>query len=126
MRFHSGQHLVTAIFEREYNIDTISWNLGPDVSYIEFNVKTNVTPEQIARVESVCNELIADANPVHVHILNTEHQNDVSDEVKVVSKQFFFIYFSNFYRNFYCQSKSDLNKYTSLESANNSITILNE
>lgn len=81
MQQHSGQHLVTAIFERDFNIDTISWSLGQDVSYIEFDAKVNVTTEQIAHVERVCNELIAAATPVHVHILGSSDV-DAPEEVK--------------------------------------------
>lgn len=76
-----GQHVVTAIFERDYNINTISWSLGPEVSYIEFDAKVNVTPEQIAKVEKRCNELIAAATPVHVHILGSG-DIDAPDEVR--------------------------------------------
>lgn len=80
--FHlTGQHLVTAIFERDYNIDTISWSLGPEVSYIEIDAKINVTVEQMAHVEKVCNELIAAATPVHVHILANLDQVDAPADV---------------------------------------------
>lgn len=72
---------MTAIFEREYNIDTISWSLGSEVSYIEIDAKANVTVEQMAQVERLCNELIAAATPVHVHILGDLDQVDAPADV---------------------------------------------
>lgn len=62
--------MVTAIFERDYNIDTISWSLGPDVSYIEIDSKVEASTEILAHVEKVCNQLIAAATPVHVNIVS--------------------------------------------------------
>lgn len=77
----TGQHLVTAIFERDYNIDTISWSLGAEVSYIEIDAKINVTAEQISNAEKLCNELIAAATPVHVDIIDNLNQVDAPAEV---------------------------------------------
>ena len=79
-----GQHLISAIFEREYNIDTKSWWLGTEVSYIEIDAKTNLTTDQIDGVENICNELIAAATPVTVHILNDENEADIPPEVHLI------------------------------------------
>lgn len=35
MQQHSGQHLITAVLDRDYNYYTISWYLGEDVAYVE-------------------------------------------------------------------------------------------
>lgn len=35
MQQHSGQHLITAVIDREFKYPTISWWLGESVSYIE-------------------------------------------------------------------------------------------
>lgn len=35
MQHHSGQHLISAIIEREFKYTTVSWWLGEEVSYIE-------------------------------------------------------------------------------------------
>lgn len=72
---------MTAIFERDYNINTISWYLGPEVSYIEIDAKANITAEQICHVEKVCNELIAAATPVHVTVLGNLDQVDAPADV---------------------------------------------
>lgn len=80
--FLSGQHLLSAMFEREYNIETISWWLGSEVSYIEIDPKVNLKQEQIDRIETLCNDAIAAAVPVKVHILHDKDENDVPPEVK--------------------------------------------
>lgn len=73
--------MISAIFEREFNVDTLSWWLGSEVSYIEINPKVNLTADQIARVEDMCNDAIAAAIPVNVHVLNDKDEKDVPAEV---------------------------------------------
>lgn len=82
-----GQHLISAIFERDFNVNTISWSLGQEICYIELNVNAIVTQHHIDTVERVCNELIAAATPVFAQILGNQSPDDVSEEVNVV---FFF------------------------------------
>lgn len=67
-------------------MDTIAWRLGADVSYIKFNIGDQVTPEKIALAEKKCNELIAQAIPVQVQILNAETTDLSSPEVSFVEK----------------------------------------
>lgn len=38
MQQHSGQHLLSAIFENELKMKTISWWLGEHVSYVELGI----------------------------------------------------------------------------------------
>lgn len=35
MQHHSGQHLISAVIDREFNYTTVSWWLGEEVCYIE-------------------------------------------------------------------------------------------
>lgn len=86
-----GQHLLSAILERD-QIETLSWWLGTDVSYIEIDSKVNLTQEQIQHVENVCNEAIAAATPVNVHILRDKDENDVPPEVKLSINKSFITY----------------------------------
>ena len=38
MKQHSGQHLISAIFEiSEFQADTTSWNMGEEISHIELS-----------------------------------------------------------------------------------------
>lgn len=67
MQQHSGQHLITAIFEREFKIFTNSWWLGSDSSYIDLETR-DLSKEQLERVEKVANELIAAQTPVTVSL----------------------------------------------------------
>lgn len=78
--------MISAIFEQDFNLDTIAWRLGADVSYIEFNIGDQVTPEKIALAEKKCNELIAQAIPVQVQILNGETTDLSSPEVSFAEK----------------------------------------
>lgn len=67
MQQHSGQHLITAIFDREFGIGTKSWWLGEKTSYVDLDAK-DVTEEQIKTVERICNELIAAGTDVRVDV----------------------------------------------------------
>lgn len=71
MQQHSGQHLITAIFDREFKIPTKSWWLGTETSYVDLDTK-DVTEEQVRHVETICNELISEATPVKVDIYSAD------------------------------------------------------
>lgn len=75
-----GQHLLSAVLDRD-NIKTISWCLGTNVSYIEIDPKINITQDKLDEVETICNEAIAAATPVSVHVINDKDANDVPPEV---------------------------------------------
>lgn len=82
MQQHSGQHVISAIFERDYNVNTLSWSLGQEVSYIELSPNAVVTQDDIDTIERVCNELIAAATPVVAQILGDNLAEEVSEEVR--------------------------------------------
>ncbi|XP_053689358.1 alanyl-tRNA editing protein Aarsd1-A [Sabethes cyaneus] len=67
MQQHSGQHLITAIFEREFGYNTRSWWLGTDHSYVDLDAK-DVSKEQLETVETICNKLIVNCTAVTVKI----------------------------------------------------------
>lgn len=73
--------MLSAVFLRD-DINTLSWSLGPDVSYIEIDPKVNVSQEQLDKVESICNAAIAAATPVQVHVIKDKDANDVPPEVE--------------------------------------------
>ncbi|XP_044737377.1 alanyl-tRNA editing protein Aarsd1-B [Chrysoperla carnea] len=68
MQQHSGQHLISAIIDRDFQFNTSSWWLGEDVSYIELDTPS-MTPEQIKHAEDVCNELIRASLTVSVSVI---------------------------------------------------------
>ncbi|KWU42491.1 ThrRS/AlaRS common domain-containing protein, partial [Rhodotorula sp. JG-1b] len=63
---HTGQHLLSAVLEHEYQADTLSWSLQkyPELNYVE--LPRNLTPEEIAAVQRRCNDLIDEARPIRV------------------------------------------------------------
>ncbi|XP_063931239.1 alanyl-tRNA editing protein Aarsd1 [Zophobas morio] len=69
MQQHSGQHLITAVFDRDFKFYTVSWYLGEEVAYLELDTPT-VTQEQMDQVENTCNELIRENVAVVVHNLD--------------------------------------------------------
>ncbi|XP_077290400.1 alanyl-tRNA editing protein Aarsd1 [Arctopsyche grandis] len=69
MQQHSGQHLLSAILEREHKIDTTSWWLGEEESHVELNC-TKLPLDLIKKVEERCNDLIRSAIPVSVKVCN--------------------------------------------------------
>ncbi|XP_063704698.1 alanyl-tRNA editing protein Aarsd1 [Culicoides brevitarsis] len=81
MQQHSGQHLITALFDREFKIPTKSWWLGERTSYVDLDAK-DVTQEQISHVERICNELIAAATPVRVDVYQPDDPILQSDELR--------------------------------------------
>ncbi|KAI9293944.1 ThrRS/AlaRS common domain-containing protein [Neoconidiobolus thromboides FSU 785] len=67
MQQHSGQHLLSAIFEKHYNLDTTSWYMGSLKNYIQLPIKeSELTKEIIEHVEKLCSEKIREAIPVTV------------------------------------------------------------
>ncbi|CAH1968839.1 unnamed protein product [Acanthoscelides obtectus] len=76
MQQHSGQHLITAIIDREFKIQTVSWYLGEEVSYIEIETPS-FTREQIQKVEDICNELIRSRKSVSVSVYSSESEKDL-------------------------------------------------
>ncbi|KAF5273247.1 hypothetical protein FQA39_LY07578 [Lamprigera yunnana] len=73
MQQHSGQHLISAIIERDFGFDTVSWYLGEQVSYIELD-----TPQfdlkQIEDTERKANEYIRAALKVYVEVFKSREE----------------------------------------------------
>ncbi|GAA5889028.1 hypothetical protein JCM8208_007748 [Rhodotorula glutinis] len=63
---HTGQHLLSAIFEREHHLDTLSWSLQrfPELNYVE--LPRAPTADELSAVQQRCNDLIGEARPVRV------------------------------------------------------------
>ncbi|EDV27732.1 uncharacterized protein TRIADDRAFT_20746 [Trichoplax adhaerens] len=67
MQQHTGQHLITAVFENRYGYKTLSWNLGKVKSSIELSCKS-MTQEEIDCAELEINKAIKANTPVSVHL----------------------------------------------------------
>lgn len=72
MQQHSGQHLITALFSRDFNFDTTSWWLGAESSYIELATK-DVTKDQMNSIEEAANALIVEGREVSVVVTSPEN-----------------------------------------------------
>lgn len=83
MQQHSGQHLISALFEKEFNYNTRAWWLGGESSYIEIDGK-NITDVEMHKIERMCNDYIAQALSVNVQIYETA--DGAGDEVSRASR----------------------------------------
>lgn len=68
---HSGQHLLSALFYRELRALTVSFHLGDAVSTIDLNT-SSIEPSQLARIERLANEIVAEARPVTLRTVSAE------------------------------------------------------
>jgi alanyl-tRNA synthetase len=63
MQQHTGQHLLSAVFEELLGIGTVSFHMGSAVSTIDVSAAA-VDAKQVERVEERCAEIVAEARPV--------------------------------------------------------------
>jgi alanyl-tRNA synthetase len=67
MQQHTGQHLLSAAFERETAAKTVSFHLGTLAATIDLDKE--VTPAQIAHVEAEANRIVWEDRDVSVHFV---------------------------------------------------------
>ncbi|XP_039284878.1 alanyl-tRNA editing protein Aarsd1 [Nilaparvata lugens] len=79
MQQHSGQHLITAVADREFGFSTTSWWLGKEISHIELDTPT-MKNEEVQKLEELVNEYIRNATPVTVNTYGEE--NPIPKEVR--------------------------------------------
>jgi alanyl-tRNA synthetase len=65
MQQHTGQHLLSAVFQELLGIATVSFHLGAAVSTIDVSAAT-LDARQVERVEDRCAEIVAEARPVTI------------------------------------------------------------
>jgi len=63
MQQHTGQHLLSAVFEELFGIATVSFHMGTAVSTIDVNAPSLDT-RQVEQVEERCAEIVGEARPV--------------------------------------------------------------
>ncbi|KAI8850686.1 Threonyl/alanyl tRNA synthetase [Chytridium lagenaria] len=65
MQQHSGQHLLSAIAEQEFKLDTVAWGLGKDRCHIELDLtkREGVAPtvDELTALEAKVNEVVRGA-----------------------------------------------------------------
>jgi len=86
MQQHSGQHLISAYFEKLLNIDTLSWWMADNqdmtkvgVSHIELDAE-NIDAGMLDQVEQACNEAVRN----HIDVLTHVYQAG-SEDLKAAS-----------------------------------------
>ena len=70
MQQHTGQHVLSAAFDRLVGAHTSSFHLGSDVCTIDLD--REVAPAQIATAESEANRIVWEDRHVHVRIVDEE------------------------------------------------------
>jgi alanyl-tRNA synthetase len=65
MQQHTGQHLLSAVFEELFAIGTVSFHMGAEASTIDVSA-ASLDASQIERVEERCAEIVAEARPVTI------------------------------------------------------------
>ncbi|KAJ3246534.1 Alanyl-tRNA editing protein Aarsd1 [Chytriomyces hyalinus] len=70
MQQHSGQHLLSAIAERDFGLETVAWALGEDKSCIEVDLSQRKAPTEaeLAALEEAVNSAIRKSLPFSVHV----------------------------------------------------------
>jgi alanyl-tRNA synthetase len=70
MQQHTGQHVLSAAFERLLNVSTVSFHLGSTASTID--LAREVTPAEIARAEHEANRVVWENRPVTIRFADVD------------------------------------------------------
>ena len=65
MQQHSGQHVLSAAFEKLYDLATVSFHMGDESCTIDLATET-ISPKQVQAAERLANEVIAEDRPVEI------------------------------------------------------------
>jgi len=68
MQQHTGQHVLSAAFDRLFHVRTTSFHLGAEASTID--LAREVTPSEIAQAQAEANRVVWDARPVTVRFVS--------------------------------------------------------
>ncbi|MEA2021066.1 MAG: DHHA1 domain-containing protein [Candidatus Caldatribacteriota bacterium] len=71
MQQHSGQHILSAAFEKLWDADTVSFNLGDEICSIDI-MKDNITSEEIKKVEELANNIVLRNLSIEVYFAERE------------------------------------------------------
>jgi alanyl-tRNA synthetase len=70
MQQHTGQHVLSAAFDRLYKVATVSFHLGAESSTID--LARTVTADEIAKAEDEANRIVWEDRPVHIRFADAE------------------------------------------------------
>jgi alanyl-tRNA synthetase len=71
MRQHSGQHVLSAAFERLFNVPTVSFHMGEETCTIDLEAKS-ITTEQIREAERLANDIVLEDRPVSMQFVTPD------------------------------------------------------
>ncbi|KAJ2360290.1 hypothetical protein IW150_007542, partial [Coemansia sp. RSA 2607] len=76
MQQHSGQHLLSALIERECGLETVSWNLGVDICHVELGTSKDFvfTTAMMEDIEEKCNQAIFKGLPMTTHVYDQDSE----------------------------------------------------
>lgn len=71
MQQHTGQHVISAAFERLFDMRTVSFHMGDETCTIDLETKA-VSDEQAARAAELANQVIFEDRPVEIHFVTPD------------------------------------------------------
>ncbi len=71
MQQHSGQHILSATFEKLWNADTVSFNLGDEICTLDI-MKDNITSEEVKKAEILSNDIVLENKPIKVYFVEAK------------------------------------------------------
>jgi alanyl-tRNA synthetase len=91
MQHHTGQHILSAAFEKLADADTVGFHLSSDSVTIDLN-KPDISPALLDAAEDLSNQIVADDRPVRAYFPSDEELNtldlrkmpDVEGKLRVV------------------------------------------
>jgi alanyl-tRNA synthetase len=66
MQQHTGQHLLSAVFEEALGLHTVSFHLGQESSTIDLEGR-GIEDEALREVEARANQIVSENRPVNIH-----------------------------------------------------------
>jgi alanyl-tRNA synthetase len=76
MQQHSGQHILSAAFEKLWSADTVSFNLGNNVCSIDI-MKGEISSEEIKKVEILANDIVLKNTPINIYFIGKEEVKEL-------------------------------------------------
>lgn len=77
MQQHSGQHILSAAFEKLWNADTVSFYLGDEICTLDI-MKDNITSEEVKEAEILSNNIVLENKPIKVYFMDQERANELN------------------------------------------------
>jgi alanyl-tRNA synthetase len=71
MQQHTGQHILSAAFEKILDADTVGFHLGADGSTVDIDV-ARLEPEAVTPIEELANQVIWDNRPLSTRFVDAE------------------------------------------------------